>query len=125
MECIRRPLQIPHAHFFQGVTEMKEDHFHYLTGFSKPLNGNSYDGHFHYIEGLTTFDNQHYHRFYAKTGPPIPMLDGSHYHLFFGKSYRNYTDPEPTQFGGVVYSQQQRPVHQHLYKGRTSGPIGY
>ncbi|MDR0137456.1 YmaF family protein [Metabacillus idriensis] len=125
MDCYRQQLPVPHAHFYQGVTEYKENHYHYVLGFSKPLNGNSYDKHFHYVEGLTTFDNQHYHRFYVKTGPPIPMLDGTHYHLFSGKTYRNYTEGEPVEFGGVVYSEQQKPVHQHLFNGRTSGPIGY
>jgi YmaF family len=125
MDCYREQLPVPHAHFFQGVTEKKENHHHYLLGFSKPLNGNSYDGHFHYVEGLTTFENQHYHRFYVQTGPAIPMLDGSHYHLFYGKSYRNYTEADPPEFGGVVYSAQQKQVHHHLFSGRTSGPIGY
>ncbi|MEK3808844.1 YmaF family protein [Bacillus sp. FSL H8-0547] len=122
---VREPLPVPHAHFYQGVTEEQEGHTHALLGFSKPINGTSFDRHYHYVEGVTTFDNNHYHRFYVKTGPPIPMLDGTHYHLFYGKTYRNYTEGEPTQFGGVVYSPQQKQVHQHLFSGRTSGPIGY
>jgi YmaF family len=125
MSLIIGAIRPHHAHFYFTETTVSKDHFHILKGFTKPVNGNSFDRHFHRYLGITSFDNKHYHRYYGKTGPAIPLSDGGHYHELDNRTYYNYDEPLEVEFGGVLYDEQNRPKHEHFFKGRTSEPVGY
>ncbi|MRX70682.1 hypothetical protein GJU40_00675 [Bacillus lacus] len=114
-----------HTHGFAVPSTIEENHQHLVNGFTKPVNGSSYDRHTHFYNGLTSFEREHYHRYYGETGPAIPLADGSHYHGVSGRVYYNYTSPLPIVFGGVVYSNVERPRHDHKYEGRTGSPLGF
>jgi hypothetical protein len=124
MSLIIGAIRPHHAHFYSTETTVSKDHFHFLKGFTKPVNGNSFDRHFHLFRGITSLDNKHYHRYYGKTGPAIPLSDGGHYHELENRTYYNYDEPLEVKFGGILYGEQNRPKHEHFFKGRTYELVG-
>ncbi|MFC0272530.1 YmaF family protein [Metabacillus herbersteinensis] len=114
-----------HVHYYIAKTTMSSNHFHQIEGYTRTVNGNGYDGHYHLYRGITSFENKHYHRYYGKTGPAIALPDGTHYHEIAGRTYFNYDQPLPTEYGGVIYDQPNRPKHDHNYQGATEKGTGY
>lgn len=113
-----------HAHRFFAITTDTKAHYHTIEGYTRSVNGNSFDRHIHMYRGVTSFENKHYHRFYGKTGPAIPLADGSHYHEFEMRTYYNYDEPLEVKFGGVKYGDPNRPKHDHWFKGKTLDIVG-
>lgn len=114
-----------HSHHFFAKTTTNKGHFHIIDGFTRMVNGNTFDRHDHSYRGITSNGNGHYHRFYGKTGPAIPLSDGGHYHELELRTYYNYDSPLVCKYGGVIYGDSKRPKHDHLFKGRTtSGSVG-
>ncbi|MFV2045926.1 YmaF family protein [Metabacillus litoralis] len=113
-----------HAHRFSAFTTIYREHFHIIDGFTRGVNGNSFDRHRHLYRGITSFKNKHYHRFYGETGPAIPLPGGGHYHLFEDRTYYNYDEPIDIEYGGVLYGEGERPKHDHRFEGRTYGIVG-
>ncbi|WP_078545715.1 YmaF family protein [Litchfieldia alkalitelluris] len=114
-----------HSHYYYALSTENVGHRHVVDGFTFNVNGSNDDEHVHHYTGLTKFEARHYHRYYGVTGPAIPTEDGGHYHEIEGRVYNNYIDPLTIKFGGVVYSQTKRDVHDHNYEGRTGTGIGY
>lgn len=114
-----------HVHRYIVKTSDNKGHYHVDEGFTRVVNGNSIDCHVHMFRGVTTFDKGHYHRFYGKTGPAIPLPDGGHYHVLEERTFHNYDEPIEVKFGGVVYGDPNRPVHDHHFRGKTIEIIGY
>jgi hypothetical protein len=114
-----------HAHRFFAETTVSKNHYHIVEGFTRVVNGNSYDRHYHLYRGVTSFENKHYHRFFGKTGPAITLPDGSHYHLIEERTYYNYDEALKIKFGGVKYGDPDRPKHDHRFKGKTMESVGY
>ncbi len=113
-----------HAHRIYAQTTVDKGHFHLITGFTRNVNGNSFDKHVHRFQGITSYENNHYHRYYGITGPAIPLPDGSHYHEFNERTYFNYDEPLEIQHGGVWYAADDKPKHDHRFQGRTVDRIG-
>ncbi|KZZ82761.1 YmaF family protein [Bacillus sp. SJS] len=125
MRVVFAPPDFPsHSHVFLIVTSESEGHTHVMDGFTKPVNGNAFDGHFHFFSGISSFDEGHYHRFYGKTGPAIPLPDGTHYHSMSGRTYFNYNKPPGMTTGGVQYAEGGIERHFHLFDGMTGNPVG-
>ncbi|MBD1379306.1 YmaF family protein [Metabacillus arenae] len=118
-------LKPAHAHAFYLTSTQNIEHFHYVKGFTQPVNGSAFDCHTHYFSGITSNNNNHYHRYYGKTGPAIPLPDGSHVHKIKERTYFNYNEPPGTEYGGVVYSQEPKERHDHYFSGYTKTGIGY
>jgi len=115
-----------HSHYFHAQTTESVNHSHIIDVFTFNVNGSNDDKHFHHYTGITRMANNHYHRFYGKTGPPIPLDNGGHYHKVSGRVYFNYNEPIVVKYGGVVYDWDLgRDVHDHKYEGKTSDGIGY
>ncbi len=114
-----------HAHRYFTRTTIDNGHYHFVEGFTRTVNGNALDQHFHLFRGITSYENNHYHRYYGKTGPAIPMGNGDHYHLIENRTYYNYDQPLEVEFGGVLYSEDERPKHDHNFKGNTFETVGY
>ncbi|MGM7720039.1 YmaF family protein [Metabacillus sp. Hm71] len=124
MDFIIGAVKPHHAHLFTAKTTVSKKHFHTITGFTRPVNGNSLDRHFHLYRGVTSYDNKHFHRFYGKTGPAIPLPDGSHYHMFAGETYVNFDEPLKIILGEQEEMDAFYPKHNHRFSGKTSDIVG-
>ncbi|MDQ0229439.1 hypothetical protein J2S19_000690 [Metabacillus malikii] len=113
-----------HAHRIYAKTTNENGHTHMIKGFTRNVNGNSFDKHVHRFQGITTFENGHNHRFYGVTGPAIPLPGGAHYHKIEERTYFNYDEPLEIKHGGVWYANEERSKHDHRFKGRTYDRIG-
>ncbi|WP_273131178.1 YmaF family protein [Bacillus weihaiensis] len=114
-----------HSHRFFARTTLVKGHYHYIEGFTKTVNGNGLDRHVHAFQGITSNQGKHYHRFYSVTGPAIPLEDGGHYHEISDRIYYNYDEPLELLYGGVLYAANERPKHDHQFKGITYEAVGY
>jgi hypothetical protein len=60
MNFIIGALKPHHAHRFFAKTTVTKAHYHTIEGYTRSVNGNSFDRHIHMYRGVTSFENKHY-----------------------------------------------------------------